>query len=1846
MSFSNTKNELYKFFVIAFDAAPGMTYLSQMADAVNSGMSVQQVVNVFTHKPQFTSVYPNNLSNTAFAASLITNVVGDSASQAAITEAVADVVAGLESGMSRGDVIYQVFSNLSSAGLDSKYAGVAQLLANKVALAQYYTEKTLGDSTSLPFLQSVLHTVTEDTDTSSAAALQRELDKALDAHAPTLAAQSFSYTEGRVTGEVVGSITTAADDVGVTDFQIVSGNDAGYFAVDHSGNITLTAAGALLSSASNNFDVSPNQFELGVVAKDGVGNVSSTATFVLHVLDNVGNMPVISAVDSANEGTAVAVHFTGGNPLTTYVYGLSGANITSSDIVGGKLGDFFITDAQGNATITLDIANDRLTEGENPESLLVTVSGAGITLNKTIQIVDTSQNNVAPVAADLTVAVDEGHQVTGQLSSTDANGDVITYTLKNGPVAGLTLHADGSFTFDEAAYAAGNPRFNPAPDAVGHLSFEVVASDTLLTDTANLNIDVTGAPLTYSLTANHGFVHEGGTVTYTVTASEAVPEDTDVVFFLSPSGATSASAADFSGVKNAVLTIQAGHTTATFDVHAALDLIDELPEGYTVSAVIDGNTYNLGETLTSSGLILEVGAAEPTYVVTTAANVDETTAGEGTDITFTLQTTNLVAGTVVHYKLTGMSAADFDAGYPAGGVGTFVVDADGEATLGLTLKADHLTEGTENLTLTLLDGDAGVSATTHVHDTSLTPGKTYEIEASAVSVAEADANGDGNSVTFTLHTTNVAAGTVLSYKLVGLSAADFESGYPTGGTGTFVVDGDGNATTTLVLKADHLTEGTENLTLQLVGHPEATDTVAILDNSVTLVKTYEVTASSETVDEVDAHGQGNSVTFTLHTENVAAGTVLSYTLSGMSAADFESGYPSNGSGTFVVDADGNATVTLGLKADKLAEGEETLTLSLTGHPEATASVDIIDNSTDNGQVFELTPGVDDTTNGFMLGSKGTANINGDDIFNALPGALGSNVVSTLTDNDVIDGGAGNDTLNIHVNEPNASFDLSLFLFRGEYGGSGDSGDFSGGGLSFGANWDVNPVNTHQGGTVENVETINIFNPEFIDDLSGPQHAGLGNLAAELIAHPFIFGVNQGHVEADRFVGAKEIWQINQAIDVVDAKAGVVVGFQDINPNTNLWGDPTVTFSETEGAIGLRDVDSGFRVNVEGDLIDTLDVSGTLIGADVPLKALVGELSSLAESIGIDVCDSINMAEFQLGGQEDGSSPDSLSQLKTLTLEFTNDSDKSEHTTHVMLEDFTTSVSGSSFLDGAFAHLETIDASASTVGLVLDISEEYSGEDGDDMFHLSTVKTGTGDDILALSQNVFKAKEVTIDTNDGNDWLLLGSGDFSSAESTNFDINTGAGNDIVVLTKVEGNIVTIDLGEGDDTLVLDPYSTTPLEATHGVTSDLVKGGEGFDTLVLAGNASAAEDGLYDMLLSHVQDFDAIEFLSSEGSGGSGGFALDADRLYDANDESHSFTHLSFSDTSYVENVHSEQTLEIRDGGVLHAWALDYTLTASGDTSDYGDDLHINASGLDTCGAEVNAYGNHLTLDVDAYDGDLCSGDSVGDTEYSLYGDVKEATVVLHNGTAIEFTGEEVQTFAGIYVDAGDGDLMGLTKLTLEGDGWADVFNSGDAALTTIDARGLHGTFHDHYELSSSDDFYYVNASGSNATFHAGDASWGLRYETENAKQETIILADQTGGADWITFDSGSSTYGDRGNKIDTVENLHFEWASDNSAQLTLDSDGIEVADITNFKSYGNRTTDGSLATVLDHAAALADNSLVFQYESDYYVFVDNSQNNVGTVESSDTVIKLTGVVVEGTGLSALDAIIASLNTTHV
>lgn len=211
------KTEAYQFFIVAFGAVTGVEYMNQLDDAYGAGMSTKDIVNVYTTKPQFTSQYPTFLTNEQFAQKLIANVVGTSASAQALAAAEADVVGALNAGWSRGDVIFQIFSNLAAKPHDdAEWGNTAKMFANKVAVAQYLTEVKMVNTEDLGVLSGYLANVTAESDTSSNEAIEQLFGKdsvelTLDKDNIVATQEGLTFTAGLAQAGTLGNVSNTLE---------------------------------------------------------------------------------------------------------------------------------------------------------------------------------------------------------------------------------------------------------------------------------------------------------------------------------------------------------------------------------------------------------------------------------------------------------------------------------------------------------------------------------------------------------------------------------------------------------------------------------------------------------------------------------------------------------------------------------------------------------------------------------------------------------------------------------------------------------------------------------------------------------------------------------------------------------------------------------------------------------------------------------------------------------------------------------------------------------------------------------------------------------------------------------------------------------------------------------------------------------------------------------------------------------------------------------------------------------------------------------------------------------------------------------------------------------------------------------------------------------------------------------------------------------------------------------------------------------------------------------------------------------------------------------------------------
>jgi S-layer protein len=472
---------MYQFFALAFNAAPGVTYMNQLDAAINSGMSVTEVVEAFTTKAEFTSTYPGFLSNEAFATRFINNNVGSNATDAAKTAAIADIAAALNAGWSRGKTITQVFTNISNLPeTDATWGNVVKLVNNKVAYAQYFTETMLGGAEATPVLATLRAVIANVTPTTSV--VVADMAAVLNP-APVPVAQTFTLTTGTDTtgtlqAEVTKSTATTGNDTfNATDTTFTLGDKInGGDGTDTFNYISTNAIAAaapvgatlavenfnIISGAAITADISGSSFTgittLTTSGKSSAGSTTVTAAATTNVnategdlrpsgtsqlVINGGKDITVSSTGVTTNGTALNVT-TGANAeisigATTAAAGAVNVTSTFKGTDTQVAGDIFV---KGGTTVTINQSTTNTTVNETNVQGAVGVLGTAATTAVTV-----IQNATAAASATglgrvgKTAGAVDVNDV--NRASTTAAGSIATVTLTN---AGAAVIDSGALT--------------------------------------------------------------------------------------------------------------------------------------------------------------------------------------------------------------------------------------------------------------------------------------------------------------------------------------------------------------------------------------------------------------------------------------------------------------------------------------------------------------------------------------------------------------------------------------------------------------------------------------------------------------------------------------------------------------------------------------------------------------------------------------------------------------------------------------------------------------------------------------------------------------------------------------------------------------------------------------------------------------------------------------------------------------------------------------------------------------------------------------------------------------------------------------------------------------------------------------------------------------------------------------------------------------------------------------------------------------------------------------------------------------------------------------------------------
>ena len=632
------QTEMYRFFSVAFNAAPGTTYMDQLYDAVISGMSTKEIVNVFVTKSEFTSVYPRSMTNANFASKIVDNVVGSSASATAKAAAVADITAALTAGMSRGDIVYQIFTNLATKpATDADWAGTSKQMANQVEVARYYTETLNKGGTDLTTLQKVVAGVTATTDTSSVAALAAVIDTAIPPTPLTLALTT-AVGENIKGGSGADTITASTTTLNAYD-SIDGGAGSDTFNYVDSGAIAALPAGVMISGVET----------MRVTSGTTVGALTTPATmFDSSSATGLTSLVVTSGAGTdaikAASSTDVQVTSTGGAVL------VNGGKAVSITTDAGQVNVGYTSDGSGSVTTTTTATGNVKPAGA--VSVTATTSGNVLVNGGTdVTVVGTDAVTVAAATGKVSVTgslrAGDAISVTGgtdvTVASTGANASTATITVGSSTAAptGTVKITD---TLDATSTGYGSTYTSGAISVVGGVSVEANQVKTFTVPTAG------GAPGTVTFGAvavTGGAATSSVTVTQSAAATAVTPvTETGTVTFPALVAGESVTVAG--------LTFTAGATMTAADVAGAFASLaanaSSSAAGLNAAGSFSGALTGYSSTTVSNTNQVVFTSATPFAVTTDLAVSSSNTVGTAPTITITQGSATVTESAVVTFQ--------------------------------------------------------------------------------------------------------------------------------------------------------------------------------------------------------------------------------------------------------------------------------------------------------------------------------------------------------------------------------------------------------------------------------------------------------------------------------------------------------------------------------------------------------------------------------------------------------------------------------------------------------------------------------------------------------------------------------------------------------------------------------------------------------------------------------------------------------------------------------------------------------------------------------------------------------------------------------------------------------------------------------------------------------------------------------------------------------------------------------------------------------------------------------------------------------------------------------------------
>ncbi|MBH9743865.1 VCBS domain-containing protein [Vibrio vulnificus] len=469
----------------------------------------------------------------------------------------------------------------------------------------------------------------------------------------------ITETEKNQTITVTGSATGGDIKTGDIVTAIINGNEyKGSVSEDGSWELSVSGSDLAVDTA----------FEVTVNSTDAAGNEVTSKGESVHRLNAV---PVAKDATTTTEENTV----------------LEG-NVPAADDVDGTVVSYSLGDtvsegsltfnANGSYTFTPGSDFDDLPAGDSREvtfTYSATDNNGGVSEPKTITITVTGTND-APTATAATGSVTEDASITGSISAEDVDlpaGASLTFSTTS-TAAGLTLNANGTYTFDASSY-----------DSLSEGQTQVLTIPVVVTDEQGATAETT---LTITVTGTNDAATIAGD-------TAVVADETDAALTLS--GTLTSEDVDNTDNSFTAKTIEGTNGTFSIDANGA----------WTFVANSAFNEMNVGDSKVESFTVTSVdGTPQVVKVTINGTNDAATIAGDTAVVADETDAALTLSGTLTSEDVDNTDNS-FTAKTIEGTNGTFSIDANGAWTFVANSAFNEMNVGdskVESFTVTSVDG--------------------------------------------------------------------------------------------------------------------------------------------------------------------------------------------------------------------------------------------------------------------------------------------------------------------------------------------------------------------------------------------------------------------------------------------------------------------------------------------------------------------------------------------------------------------------------------------------------------------------------------------------------------------------------------------------------------------------------------------------------------------------------------------------------------------------------------------------------------------------------------------------------------------------------------------------------------------------------------------------------------------------------------------------------------------------------------------------------------------------------------------------------------------------------------